>query len=148
MGFFLGFKTGKKGGILVARGPSGSGKSTAIRTCALSLGLQIQTWSPQDIDSEGTFGIPYFAQLLQYLVNVTSVKKSIRVPGCINKALPNVLILHSLPTIYSDSQISELKNCLSGFTDYSNKLVCFVFSDMSLKNIQKIFSENNCKIFE
>ena len=145
---FNDFKVNRRGIILILRGPSGSGKSTALKCCADANNLPLQSWSPQDIDTEQSSTVPYLTQLLQYLKIICSVKKSISIPGCKSKPVPRVVLLRSLPVSYTDQQSQELTSCLQSISRYSDKLICFVFSDISLKILNKLFGGVPHRIIE
>lgn len=138
----LKFKNTRKSLVLVLHGPHGSGKTAAVLSYAKHLDLKVQQWSPIDSDRDLT----YCDQLQNFLKSTCSIKKPLKIPGCIPKELPSILLIDAFPLMFSEN--SKWSTVLSTLSAYSDKLICFNFSNTSSKLIHRLFEGTKFSILE
>ena len=136
------FKNTRKPVILVLHGPHGSGKSASILTCAKTLDLKVQSWSPIDTNRD----LSYCEQLQNFLKNISIIKKPLKIPGCFPKELPSIVLIDAFPLMFSET--SKWTTVLSTITINSDKLICFNFSNTSSKLIHRLFEGTKFSLIE
>lgn len=142
------FQIKNQGKILVLHGPHGSGKTVAIKLISKTLNLPLHIWSAKDICEEESY-LSYFDQLSRDLKNMCSIRNKIKIPGCTSRQdPPKVIVIDSMPFIYNDGQKREWEKLIFDLSAYNKKIICFIASNISKKNLLSMFQCSSCKIIE
>lgn len=141
------FKNSEKGKILIIQGPHGSGKTITIKLVAKYLELPLQVWSAKDISNEET-PLSNYDQLCRDLKNLCSVKFRIKLPNISRIQDPTkIILIDSFPQL-NDTQKKIWVKLINDISKYSNKILCFIASDISNKTISQLFQSEACKVIQ